>query len=280
MRRFVALGAGIAVGLVLAVPAAGALEVRLSTEPGRPAALERTQIVLRTYLPLIRADGTCCRLEVGGPRSYPFRVEAVSPSGKVSRIRVRRSAPNLWRGVFTFPIPGRWRVRVANYGPSYRHAPGARPRIRVDVGTPIPTPAPHGFGRLGRSGCQPASPADRSPRPFRDVFGTAVGDEELWALPFLPAGATWGQTDSAVFDDLAGKEIKIVFGMTMFHAPFQAIGPGGEVVAPVWGPRFHSSSNWIRQPGSEWGAGFVFPISGCWRIRVGSWGDLWILIRS
>jgi hypothetical protein len=281
MRRFIALGAGIAVGLALAVPAAGALEVRLSTEPARPAALERTQIVLRTYLPLVRADGTCCKLKPGGPRSHPFRVEAVSPAGKISRVRVRQAEANTWRGAVSFPIPGRWTVRVANYAAGgYRHLPGARPRIRVDVGAPVPTPPPAGFGPLGKRACQPPSPADRSPRPFRDVFGTAVGDEELWALPFLPAGATWAQTDSAVFDGLVGKEIKIVFGMTSFHAPLQAIGSGGAAVAPVRGPTFHSSSSWVRQPGSEWGAGFVFPNSGCWRIRVGSRGDLWILIRS
>ncbi len=280
MSRLTAVGAAIAVGLLLATPAGGALEVRLATAPTRPFALEPTRITLRTYQPLIRADGTCCRLEAGGPHSYPFRVEAVSPSGKVSQVRVRWAGPNLWRGVFRFSVPGRWQVRVANYGPSYGHAPGARPRIRVDVRAPLATPPPRGFGLLGRSGCRPPSPANRSPRPFRDIFGTAVGHEELWALPFLPAGATWGQTDAAVFDGLVGKEVKFVFGMTAFHAPFHAIGPGGDVVAPVWGPSFHGSSNWIRQPGSEWGAGFVFPEPGCWRIRVGARGDLWILIRS
>lgn len=269
-----------AVVLVMVPPAGGALEVKLSTVPARPSALERTKIVLRTYVPLLREDGSCCRLQPGGPRSYPFRVEAVSPTGKTSRIRMRWAKPNLWSGVRRFPIPGSWTVRVVNYGPSYAHAPGARPRIRVKVGAAIPTPSPRDFGPLGGPRCEPPSPADRSPRPFRDIFGTAIGDEQLWALPFLPAGATWGQTDSAVFEGLIGKEVKIVFGMTMFHAPFQAIGPGGEVVAPVWGPRFHSSSNWIRQPGSEWGAGFVFPKTGCWRIRVGARGDLWMLIRS
>jgi hypothetical protein len=278
--RSTALVAVIAVVLVMVPPAGGALEVKLSTVPARPAALEQTEIVLRTYVPLLRADGSCCRLHPGGPRSYPFRVEAVSPTGKTSRIRVRWRRPNLWRGVRRFPTPGRWTVRVVNYGPSYAHAQGARLRIQVTVGRAIPTPSPTDFGPLGRSGCEPPSPADRSPRPFRDIFGTAVGDEELWALPFLPAGATWGQTDAAVFDGLVGKVVKIVFGMTAFHAPFQAIGPGGVVVAPVWGPSFHGSSNWIRQPGSEWGAGFVFPEPGCWRIRVGARGDLWILIRS
>jgi hypothetical protein len=68
--------------------------------------------------------------------------------------------------------------------------------------------------------------------------------------------------------------------MTTFHAPFDAIGPDGKVVEPVWGPNVHGGSNWIRQPGREWGAGFVFPEPGCWRIRVGSRGDVWLLVRS
>jgi hypothetical protein len=82
------------------------------------------------------------------------------------------------------------------------------------------------------------------------------------------------------FDGRVGKEIKIVFGMTTFHAPFRALGPGGTAIAPVWGPSFHGSSNRVRRPGSKWGAGFVFPAPGCWRIGVGSRGDVWIRIRS
>jgi hypothetical protein len=280
MGRLAALGTLVVAVLVLATPAGGALEVRLSTVPARPSALEPTRIVLRTFWPFIKADGTCCRLEPGGPRSYPFRVEAVSPVGRVSRIVVRRAEANVWRGVHRFPVAGRWQLRVANYGPTYRHAAGALPRIFVDVGDPIPTPAPAGFGPLGGPSCAPPSPADRSPHPFRDIFGTAVGDDELWALPFLPSGATWARTDAAAFDGLVGKEVKIVFGMTSFYEPFRAVGPGGVTIAPVWGPSFHSGSNWIRQPGVEWGAGFVFSEPGCWRIRVGVRGDVWILVNS
>jgi hypothetical protein len=267
-------------GLVLATPAGGALEVRLSASPKRPAALELTRITLRTYLPLLRANGSCCRLEAGGPTKYPFRVEAVSPARKTSRISMRHAEGNEWHGAVRFQSPGRWTIRVANYGPSYRHVPGALPRISVDVGAPVPTPPPAGFGALGRTGCAPPSPADASSQGFRDIFGTAVGDEELWALPFLPKGATWAQTDAAVFDGLVGKEVKIVFGMTTFHPPLRAVGPDGASISPIWGPAFHGSSNWIRQPGSEWGAGFVFPEPGCWRIAVGTRGDVWIRIPS
>lgn len=282
MGRLTALGACVAVGLVLAAPAGGALEVRLSTLPERPAALERTQIVLRAFLPLVRADGSCCNLKPGGPRSYPFRVEAVSPSGKVSRIRVRRSGPAMWRGVFSFPLEGRWTVRVANFAQGgYSRALGGRPRISVRVGAPRPTPSPAGFSSLGRAGCEPASPA-RESEPgsgFREIFGTAVGGEQFWALPFLPAGASWARSDRAEFDGLAGKEVKIVFAMTSHRTPFEAIGPDGTPREPVW-IRRHSGANFARVPGHGWGAGFVFAEPGCWRIRAGSFGILYLRIRS
>ena len=68
--------------------------------------------------------------------------------------------------------------------------------------------------------------------------------------------------------------------MTAMHLPFTARGPGGQTLAPAWGPSLHSSSNWARQPGSEWGAGFVFPTAGCWRVDVGVYGTVWLLLRS
>lgn len=110
-RALVATGICVT-ALALAMPAAGALEVRISIVPKRPAALERTDVVLRTFAPLIRADGSCCRLEPWAPRSYPFRVEAVSPSGKRSRIRVRHVERNEWRGAFRFPTAGRWTIEL------------------------------------------------------------------------------------------------------------------------------------------------------------------------
>lgn len=256
-------------GLVLAMPAAGALEVKLVTSPKRPAALERTVVTMRTFVPLIRDDGSCCRLEPGGPRAYPFRVEAVSPTGKTSRIRVRHVEGNEWRGIFRFATPGRWRVELPQF----------RKSISVRVRPPLPTQAPAGFGPLGRLGCAPPSPADASAQGLRDVFGTAVGDEELWALPFLPKGATWARTDAADFDGLVGKEMKIVFAMTSYRTPFNAVGPDGLTLEPLW-RQGHIGATWVGIAGHQWGAGFVFPEPGCWRIRVGSRGDVWMLVRS
>lgn len=137
VSRLTALGALFAVHLVLVAPASGALEVRLTVVPARPAALEPVTIRLQSYVPVLRANGSCCRLEPGGPRSYRFRVEAVSPAGKVVRVRARPTERNVWRGVFVFPTAGLWTVRVANYADGgYRAAFGSRPRIVVRVTDP------------------------------------------------------------------------------------------------------------------------------------------------
>lgn len=279
MGRLTALGAAIAVGLVLVAPAAGALEVRLTIEPARPNALESVTVALRSYVPVVRGDGTCCRLEPDGARSYPFRVEAVSPTGKVVRVRVRPVGSNLRRGVITFPAAGRWTLRVANYAQrGYRPAFGARPRITVRVAAPRPTPAPAGFGSLGRAGCAPASPASRK-HGLRTVFGTALGGEQLWAMPVMADGAAWASEDRAEFERMVGKEIKIVFAMTSYRTPFVATGPGGVTIEPVW-RQGHVGSTWVGIPGHQWGAGFVFPEPGCWMISVGARGALYLLVRS
>ena len=152
--------------------------------------------------------------------------------------------------------------------------------LALSVLPPVLTVPPAGFGAPGHAGCSPPSPRDPTALGTPDVFGTAYGGEELWALPFVPAGASWGRSDAAVFDGLVGKEIKIVFGMTSFHSPFRAVEPKGAMIAPVWGPSFHLGSNWDRQPGTEWGAGFVFGMPGCWQVQVGSVGSVYLLVRS
>jgi hypothetical protein len=268
VTRLTALGAGIALGLVLVSPAAGALEVRVSITPKRPHALEPATVELRTFAPLIRADGSCCRLKPWSARSYAFRVEAVSPEGRTTRVRVRWARGNEWRGVVRFARPGHWQLQLPQFGQS----------IAVAVRPAVPTPAPPGFGPLGRPGCAPPSPT-RTEGGLREIFGTAVGGEQLWALPFLGDGARWAGGDSAVLEELVGKRVKIVFAMTSVRAPFHAVSPKGETVEPVW-RQGHVGPTWVGIPGHQWGAGFVFSEPGCWRIRVGSRGDVWLLIRS
>src|SRR5919198_4095188 len=190
MRRLIVLALCATGGLFWSTPAHAALEVRLTVKPLSPLAGTRALIELRTYSPLIRADGSCCRLAPADPVGYPFRVEAVSPAGDMTRVRVRRARRSLWRGTFRFPTPGRWQVRVANYGPTYEHAPGARPRIWVRVRQRQATTPPSSFGPLGSPGCSPPSPRNRAGdnASRAEVFGTAVGGSFWGLFLFMPRG--------------------------------------------------------------------------------------------
>jgi hypothetical protein len=132
-KRVFLVFAAVLAGLALAGSAAAALEVRLAVVPSSPKVGTRTVIQLRPYWPNERPDGSCCRLEPADT-NYPFTVEAVSPAGRVFRIVVRRTTdPFVWAGSFVFRRPGRWIMREPHWGPRYRHAPGARPRIAVRV---------------------------------------------------------------------------------------------------------------------------------------------------
>ena len=66
--------------------------------------------------------------------SYPFKVEAVAPNGRVHRVRIRRTTNRyLWSAVFRFPKAGRWVIRAPQWGPRYSRNFGAKPRIAVTV---------------------------------------------------------------------------------------------------------------------------------------------------
>ena len=121
--------------LALAVPAsaAAALEIKLSVVPLAPKAGTRAVVQLRPYWTYKRADGTCCRL-VPANVNYPFRVEAVSPAGRISRIAVRRTSNRYaWKGSFVFRGAGRWTLRDPQWGPAYSTHYGAKPRLRLQV---------------------------------------------------------------------------------------------------------------------------------------------------
>lgn len=121
MRRLSML-VTLAAALVLIPSAGGAMGVRVAVEPASPRVLTRATVQIRPFYPLIRNDGSCCRLESGDPVGYPFRVRAFSPRGKVLRVTVKRSRAGLWEGVVRFPTAGRWEVRVMNYPASDRRA--------------------------------------------------------------------------------------------------------------------------------------------------------------
>jgi hypothetical protein len=120
--------------LALPASASAALEVKLSVVPTAPKKGASTVVQLRPYWTYNRPDGSCCRLRPADVR-YPFRVEAVSPSGRVTRLVMRRTSNRfIWAGRIVFRTAGRWTLRAPQWGPRYSRHYGARPRIRVIVG--------------------------------------------------------------------------------------------------------------------------------------------------
>jgi hypothetical protein len=64
------------------------------------------------------------------------------------------------------------------------------------------------------------------------------------------------------------REEKIVWRMTGSGVVrFEATGPQGQRIGPVWGPEPHGDSTFSR-PGDEWGTAFRFPAAGCWTVHV------------
>ena len=100
--------------------------ISLALSHSRPKVAVATRITLRPFIPLGRGV-----LQPWIVRRYPFRVEAVSPAGRAFRVRVRPTRdPHVWSGLFAFPSPGRWHVRVANFGPRYGYC---GPVLRIFV---------------------------------------------------------------------------------------------------------------------------------------------------
>jgi hypothetical protein len=120
--------------LAFPASASAALEVKLSVVPTTPKKGATTVVQLRPYWTYNRPDGSCCRLRPADVR-YPFRVEAVSPSGRVTRLVMRRTSNRfIWAGRIVFRTAGRWTLRAPQWGPRYSRQYGARPRIQVIVG--------------------------------------------------------------------------------------------------------------------------------------------------
>jgi hypothetical protein len=120
--------------LAFPASASAALEVKLSVVPTTPKKGASTVVQLRPYWTYNRPDGSCCQLRPADVR-YPFRVEAVSPSGRVTRLVMRRTSNRfIWAGRIVFRTAGRWTLRAPQWGPRYSRHYGARPRIRVIVG--------------------------------------------------------------------------------------------------------------------------------------------------
>jgi hypothetical protein len=174
------LGAAVAVAAVVdflatARAATTAVTVRVDVFPDQPRAGEVTTVQLRPFSPLV-AGGTPPALV---PKNFPWRVAAISPSGRSQRIRMVRkpSDPYLWSGTMRFRSPGSWRLCVLNFSgtghacvprsPGWRRVRVQERRAPVDVwhrlqrplrvptiadGKPCPTTPPDPNGDLTRIG--------------------------------------------------------------------------------------------------------------------------------
>src|SRR5829696_4381475 len=114
------------ISLAFPASAAAALEVKLSVVPTTPKKGASAVVQLRPYWTYNRPDGTCCRLKPADVR-YPFRIEAVSPGGRVVRVVVRRTTNRfVWASRIRFGTAGRWTLRAPQWGPRYSGHYGAK----------------------------------------------------------------------------------------------------------------------------------------------------------
>jgi len=102
----------------------------------------------------------------------------------------------------------------------------------------------------------------------------------MWVFGFGPSA----EPPLATFDGLVSQPhpLKWIWRMTG-TGPLRifATAPSGTRVNPVWGPVLHTGSNWVH-PGGEWGTGWFFWETGCWRIhatRGKTHGDVFVLLR-
>ena len=126
-----ALGLGIASALAAAQAAQSALVLRMTVSPSRPLAGHVVGLQIRTYAPLVDRTRRCGYRLVAWRVSYPFKVQAVGPNRAIHRVRVRQARGNLYVGRFVPRLPGRWTIRVANFGPGYPACSGSVIRFRV-----------------------------------------------------------------------------------------------------------------------------------------------------
>ena len=277
MRRGVPYALAVLAVLLTAPPATAAFEAHLSVKPSVVDVGKPVRIELRVFSVVQNRKALADR---PGKR---LRIEAVSPSRQVIRIALRHVSRGVWRGSYRFKSAGRWKLRIGNW------PKGSGPQLTVRVRpATVPTPPPAGFAALGQPGCSPASPRNRTGDALAraEVFGTTTGGRFWGLFAFMPVAEAWAGDDAAVVQHLVGKEVKIVFKLTGSLSNFYAVAPGGTRTSPAWGPEFHTSSSWTR-PGAEWGAGFVFGETGCWRIHADGangttpvTGDIWLRVVS
>jgi hypothetical protein len=246
------------VGVVVVAAAVFAAVGSADSTSGRIVVIPRSPVV-----------GVRARIEFRGRALLPASrrlILIVSPdTGTAARLRLVRAARGIWRGSFSFPYLGRWRLRVA-----------ARRTILAATTVTARAPAASTFQPPGEPGCAPPSPANQTTREARGV----ASNGDLWALFFV--GFTSART-AVLSPSVVGKRTKIVWRMLgSGDATFTAVAPGGARIAPVNVQLHDGGSTWTR-PGREWGTEFVFSQPGCWQLhaqRSDGAGDLWVLLRS
>jgi hypothetical protein len=134
---------------------------------------------------------------------------------------------------------------------------------------------------LGRPGCRPPSPVGAFGRDLPEAAGR-LSRASLWALFFPPPGTKLARRHRAVFTNLAGRSMRIVFRATgSGKAAFAATAPDGSRHDPIERPTRQEDSSWDR-PGDEWATVFHFGERGCWKIHVsrrGGTGEVWLIVR-
>jgi hypothetical protein len=120
-----------------------------------------------------------------------------------------------------------------------------------------------------------------APTGWPEIRGT-TNRGQMWVFGGLGASAKPGMP--AALDGLVSQPLplKWIWRMTG-TGPFRifATAPSGQRVNPVWGPDRHGGSNWVH-PGGEWGTGWFFWETGCWKIhatRGKTHGDVFLLLR-
>jgi hypothetical protein len=173
MRRAAVASAALVAFLASGSVASAALTARVDVFPSQPRVGQTATIQLRPLWPLI--DGT--RPPALLPDDFPWRVAAISPSGRQQRIRVVRTPDNpyLWSGVVRFRSRGLWTICVLNFSftgrmcmprsPGWQRLQVRRTNVPVDAwqrlerpfhipsvaaGSRCPTTAPDSKGDLSR----------------------------------------------------------------------------------------------------------------------------------
>ena len=128
MLRF---GLSLTIALAVVPSAESALVVRMAVSSSRPHVGDVVQLRIRTYAPLADRSRRCGYRLRPWRVSYPFKVQAVGPNQVVHPVRVRQGRANLYAGRLVPRLPGRWTIRITNFGPSYPPCSGGRIRFKV-----------------------------------------------------------------------------------------------------------------------------------------------------